>query len=153
VRVHPSNLAPPLLALDAQVTVQRGDGERRIPVMELWPSKPTAAGPDHTLSADDLVTWIHVQAGEGQPQQLRRGAREAELRLGRLCLAAVAPIPVPVAQASEMLVGKAPSAELCSAVAAAAFTGAKPLYQNAYKVQVGLAIAAQALRQAMGLEG
>lgn len=171
VRVHPSNTAPALVALGAEVTIQRGDGERRVPVMELWPSKPNAAGPDHTLTAEDLLTWVHlkprkgsrssyVEAREKQSFDWATSAAAAHIALdggkiaaASLCLAAVAPIPVPVAKASEMLVGQAPSAALCDAVAEAAFADAKPLYQNAYKVKAGKAIAAQALRQAMGLEG
>ncbi|MEZ5962614.1 MAG: FAD binding domain-containing protein [Planctomycetota bacterium] len=172
VRVHPSNLAPALIALDAEVTVQRGDGERRIKVASLWPAQATAGGPDHTLAADEVVTWIHLP----KPRAHARGSycesrekqsfdwptttaaavisvAEGKITAAALCLGAVAPGPVPFAKAAEMLVGQAPSAELCAQAAAAAFAGAKPLYQNGYKVQVGQAVAAMALRQAMGLEG
>ncbi|HLU37820.1 MAG TPA: FAD binding domain-containing protein [Planctomycetota bacterium] len=171
VRVHPSNIAPPLLTLGAEVTVQRGDAVRRIKLAELWPERPTAAAPDHTLAPDEIVTWIHLP----KPAAGSRGAycesREklsfdwattaaaafATLADGkvvdaRLCLGAVAPGPVPVPAATEMLAGKVPTAALCDEVAAAAFAGAKPLYHNAYKVPTGTAIAARALRLAFGIE-
>jgi len=172
VRVHPSNLAPPLVALGAEVTVQRGDGERKVAVASLWPEPSTAAGPDHTLAADEVVTWIHLpkpapgtrsaycEAREKQAFDWPTAAaaavvtvKDGKVAAAALCLGGVAPRPHPIAQAAELLSGKAPSPELCEQVAAAALAGAKPLYQNGYKVQVGKAVAARALRLAMGLEG
>jgi xanthine dehydrogenase YagS FAD-binding subunit len=171
VRVHPSNIAPALIALGAEVSLQRGDGERRAQVTSLWPDKPTAAGPDHTLAADEIVTWIHVP----KPKPGTRGAycesrekqsfdwattaaaavvtlAEGKVSAASLCLGAVAPGPVPVDKAAELLVGKTPTAALCDEVAAAAFAASKPLYHNAYKVAIGKAVAAHALRIAAGLE-
>lgn len=171
VRVHPSNLAPPLLTLDAEVTLQRGDGERKVKLASLWPDQATAAGPDHTLAADEIVTWIHVnkpKAGTGSAYcesrekvsfdwpttaaAARTTVQGGKIESASLCLGAVAPGPVVATKAAALLVGKAPSVELCEEAAAAAFAGAKPLYQNGYKVTVGKAIAAQALRMALGLE-
>ncbi len=171
VRVHPSNLAPALIALGAEVTLQRGDSERRAKITSLWPDKPTAAGPDHTLAVDEIVTWIHLPKHKPGTRSAYCESREKQsfdwattaaaavatiedgkVTAASLCLGAVAPGPVPVAKASEMLVGKAPTAALCDEVATAAFADSKPLYHNAYKVQAGKAIAAQALRMALGLE-
>ena len=171
VRVHPSNLAPALVALGAEVSLQRGDGERRVKVMALWPEKPTAAGPDHTLAVDEIVTWIHLPKPKKGTRSAYLETREKQsfdwattaaaavacvddgkVTSASLCLGAVAPSPMPFDKASEMLTGKAPTAALCDEVAAAAFATAKPLYHNAYKVQAGKAIAAQALRVALGLD-
>lgn len=146
VRVHPSNLAPALLALDAEVTVQRGDGERRAKVASLWPAPATATGPDHTLAADEVVTWIHLPKPDAGTRSSYCESREkhsfdwpttaaaavvtvvdGKITAAALCLGAVAPGPVPFTKATEMLVGHAPGAELCASVAAAAFAGAKPL--------------------------
>ncbi len=170
VRVHPSNTAPALLALDAEVTIQHGDGERRIKLLELWPQPADAKNPDHTLAPGEVLTRVHLPKPSANARSAYLESREklsfdwpttsaaawvemadGKITAARLCLGAVAPLPVPVAKAGEMLVGKAPSVELFQTVAEVAFAGAKPLYQNGYKVQVGKAIVVAALQQATGL--
>lgn len=170
VRVHPSNTAPALLALGAEVTIQHGDGERRIPLLELWPQPADAKGPDHTLAPGEVLTRIHLPKPAKNSRSAYLESREklsfdwpttaaaawVELKDGkivaaRVCLGAVAPLPVPVAQAGELLAGQTPSVELFQTVAEAAFAGATPLYHNGYKIQVGKAIVVAALQQATGL--
>jgi len=168
VRVHPSNLAPPLLALGAEYsTVLAGKTSRR-PMRELFPTEPLAEAAEHTLQDGEIVTAIHVPK---QPAGARGWYSESREKLSfdwattacavqlviddgtitaaDLVLGAVAPVPVPHAKAAEMLLGKAPGDELFQQVAEAAFEDAIPLMQNAYKLPVGKAIVRDALHAAV----
>jgi xanthine dehydrogenase YagS FAD-binding subunit len=167
VRVHPSNLAPPLLALDAEYTTVLGDKTRRRKLGELFPAEPKAQSPEHTLEHGEIVTALHIPK---QPDGARSSyceSREKQsfdwattacavrlvldggvITAANLVLGAVSPVPRPRPDAAKLLVGQKPSAELFVKVAEAAYAGATPLTQNAYKLTVGKAIVRDALEQA-----
>lgn len=167
VRVHPSNLAPPLLALGAEYTTQRGKEVRRRPFAGLFPSDPKAQNPEHTLEHGEVVTAIHVPP---QPAGARTAYCESREKAtfdwattacavrvvldggtitdAALVLGAVAPVPLPRPAAAKLLIGQKPSAQLFQKVAETAFAGAAPLAHNAYKLVVGKAIVREALEQA-----
>ncbi len=168
VRVHPSNLAPPLLALDAEYSTRLGDKVRRRKFSELFPADPRAQNPEHTLEAGEIVTAIHVPA---QPAGTRSAYCESREKLtfdwattacavrlvlaggvitaANLVLGAVAPVPLPREKASALLVGQKPSAALFAKVAEMAYAGASPLAHNDYKLTIGKAIVRQALDEAV----
>jgi xanthine dehydrogenase YagS FAD-binding subunit len=167
VRVHPSNLAPPLLTLDAEYSTRLGDQVKRRKLAELFPAEPRAQNPEHTLAHGEIVTALHVPP---QPAGARSAYCESREKLtfdwattacavrlvldggkitaASLVLGAVAPVPLPRPKAAALLVGEAPSAALFTRVAEAAFEGAAPLAHNEYKLTIGKAIVRQALEDA-----
>lgn len=167
VRVHPSNVAPPLLALGAEYSTALDGKVRRRPLGELFPKDPRGGQPEHTLQPGEILTTIHVPP---QPDGARSAYCESREKLsfdwattacavrlvlqgGRITaadvvLGAVAPVPLPRPEAAKLLVGQTPSPELWSKVAEAAFAGAEPLSHNAYKLTVGKAIVRDALQLA-----
>lgn len=167
VRVHPSNLAPPLLALGAEYATVLGKETRRRKFTDLFPAEPRAENPEHTLEAGEIVTAIHIPA---QPDNARCSYAESRekqsfdwattacavrvvmdgktIKEADLVLGAVAPVPMPRAQAARMLIGKEPSTKLFQRVAEMAFQGAAPLAHNAFKLQIGKAVVRDALEQA-----
>lgn len=167
VRVHPSNTAPALVALGAEVEVQRGEQRRRMPIRELFPDQPSAQAAEHTLQDDEVLVAVHLTPESAQGRSAYRETREKQsfdwattaaaawLRLeggkiaaASVCLGAVAPVPWWVD--AERLVGKAPSRELFEDFAARAFRRAQPLAHNAYKIQVGQACLVETLLAAAG---
>jgi xanthine dehydrogenase YagS FAD-binding subunit len=167
VRVHPSNLAPPLLAMGAEYTTMLGDQTRRRRFAELFPAEPRAENPEHTLEDGEIVTAIHVPKQPAGARTAYTESREkqsfdwattacavrvvmdgATITAADLVLGAVAPNPLPRPRAAEMLVGKQPSEKLFQRVAEAAFQGASPLAHNAFKLPIGKAIVRAALEQA-----
>jgi len=167
VRVHPSNLAPPLLALDAEYSTLLGDKVRRRKMSELFPAEPRAQNPEHTLQAGEIVTAIHVPAQPAGSRSAYCESREKQtfdwattacavrivmeggkITAANVVLGAVAPVPLPRPKAAAMLVGQAPAAQLFQKVAEAAYAGASPLAHNEYKLTVGKAIVRQALEDA-----
>ena len=167
VRVHPSNLAPPLLALGAEYTTVLGDKVRRRKLADLFPAEPRAQAAEHTLEHGEIVTALHVPA---QPEGARSAyceSREKQsfdwattacavrlvlqggtITAADLVLGAVSPVPRPRPEAAKVLVGQKPDAALWQKAAELAFAGAAPLAHNAYKLTVGKAIVCDALEQA-----
>ncbi len=167
VRVHASNVAPPLLALGAEYTTVRGDTVRRRAFAELFPEQPRAELPEHTLEDGEIVTAIHLPKQPAGTRTAYAESREKQsfdwattacavrvvmdggtIRAADLVLGAVAPNPLPRPQAAAMLVGKPPSERLFQRVAEAAFAGAAPLAHNAYKLPIGKAVVRMALEEA-----
>jgi xanthine dehydrogenase YagS FAD-binding subunit len=167
VRVHPSNLAPPLLALGAEYTTTLDGKTRRRALAELFPEEPRAQNPEHTLQAGEIVTALHVPKQPDGARSAYCESREKQtfdwattacavrvvLQGGKitaadLVLGAVAPNPLPRPKAAAALVGEAPSTALFQKAAELAFAGANPLAHNDYKLTVGKAIVRQALEEA-----
>ncbi len=168
VRVHPSNLAPPLLVLDAEYSTRLGDKVRRRKLADLFPAEPRAQLAEHTLEAGEIVTAIHIPPPAANTRSAYCESREKQsfdwattacavrlvldagkITAASLVLGAVAPIPMPRPKAAALLVGEAPSATLFQKVAEAAFQGATPLAHNAYKLDVGKGIVRAALDEAV----
>lgn len=167
VRVHPSNLAPPLLALGAEFsTVLDGKVNRRA-FAELFPSQPRAEAAEHTLAHGEIVTAIHVPAQPAGTRTSYCESREKQtfdwattacavrlvldggvITAADVVLGAVAPVPMPRPAAAKLLVGQKPGSTLFQKVAEVAFAGAAPLVHNGYKIPVGKAIVREALERA-----
>ena len=69
---------------------------------------------------------------------------------GRIVLGAVGPTPHVAAAAAQMLAGKTISEATAEEIGKAAVADAKPLSQNAYKVQLAKVAVKRALLQATG---
>ena len=167
VRVHPSNLAPPLLALGAEYTTVKGKETRRRKFAELFPAEPRAENPEHTLEEGEIVTAIHIPAQPANVRTAYTESREKEsfdwattacavrvvmagqkITEADLVLGAVAPVPMPMPKVTRLLVGKEPSAKLFQRAAEMAFQGAAPLAHNAFKLPIGKAVVREALELA-----
>lgn len=166
VRVHPSNIAPPLLALGAEYTTVLDGRKTRRRMADLFPEQPAAEADEHTLKEGEIVTAIHVPK---QPAGSRSWYSESREKLSfdwattacavrvvmdggtitsaDLVLGAVSPVPRPRPDAAKLLVGKRPDDGLFKEVAEKAFEGAVPLSGNAYKLTVGKAIVREALHK------
>jgi xanthine dehydrogenase YagS FAD-binding subunit len=73
------------------------------------------------------------------------------VRSARVVMGAVAPVPWRSEAAEAALVGKAITEETAAAAAEAALRGAKPLSQNAYKIQVAKTALKRAILHAAGM--
>lgn len=170
--VHPSDLAPALLTLDAQVHLQGPGGERTLPLAEFFalPSgarrTETVVGsdelllsvrlprlPDGTrgtyLKAMDRKVWAFALVGVAVMVRLGgQGGRRIEA--ARLTLGGVAPIPWRAAAAEQILVGAEVSDALFAHTAEAALAGAEPLRHNGYKLSLAKSLIRQALTTLTG---
>jgi xanthine dehydrogenase YagS FAD-binding subunit len=162
--VHASDLAPPLLALGAQVSLTGSVGTRTLPLEQFFTGPEHDVRRENLLAADDVLTAILLPAALPGWQGTYLKARERTagdfslvsvavgyaLRAGRihqarLVLGGVAPVPWRSPAAEALLEGQVPSPALATRAAAAALATAQPLAHNAFKIDIGRALVARAI--------
>ncbi len=156
VAVHPSDMAVAMCALDAQVVVQSGDGERRIPVDEFYRLPGDEPERDTVLGHGELITAVELPAPPAGAASDYRKVRDrasyafalvsvaAELTFtstfqigsARIALGGVAHKPWRARRAEQVLTGDQPSAETFAAAADAELKLAEPLPGNEFKVEL-----------------
>jgi len=168
--VHPSDLAPMLVALGASVSVTGGEGKKVIPLEKFFtlPSEGSIRR-ENILKNEELITEIEIPASgfAGRSTYLKFKERESMdfalasvaaavelqenkiIKQVRLVLGGVAPIPWRVANAEKFLAGKGLSADVLTEVARLALEGAQPLEKNAYKIPLTETLVRRALTQAV----
>lgn len=162
--VHPSDLAPALLVLDAQVRLQGREGARTLPITEFF-SLPTEARRHETeLGRHELLLsvlvprlpertrGVYIKAMDRKIWAFALVSVAATVRLedrhiadARLVLGGVSPIPWRASAAEQELCGAEASAELFARAADAALAEAEPLQRNAYKVPLAKNLIRRAL--------
>jgi xanthine dehydrogenase YagS FAD-binding subunit len=170
--VHPSDLAPMLVALGAGVSVVGASGKRVIPLDKFFtlPSEGSIRR-ENVLKNDEIITQIQVPASpfaahstymkfkerESLDFALASVAAAVELQADktakqvRLVLGGVAPIPWRARAAEESLSGKVLNKESLSEAARLALADAKPLEKNAYKVPLTQTLIRRALTKVAGV--
>jgi xanthine dehydrogenase YagS FAD-binding subunit len=158
VIVHPSTLAPPLIALGAVAEVVGPKGKREVPVEKLFQAPVKETQREHTLAPNEILTRVTVRPAAGVTSAsyevkqretnewpLVQAAVALKLDGGRatgvkVVLGHVAPTPLVSEGAAKALEGKAVTEETATAAGQAACEGVRPLSQNEYKVKL-LAVA------------
>jgi xanthine dehydrogenase YagS FAD-binding subunit len=152
--VHPSDLAPALIALDAEVELASPRGRRRMPLERFFtlPSEGSVLR-ENVLEQDELLAAVHVppQPAGQRSHYLKFKEREsydfalvsvalaivkegATLKRVRLVLGGVAPVPWRCAESETLLTGKQSTPETWLAAAEEALFLAEPLEHNAFKI-------------------
>ena len=171
--VHPSDMAPALIALDARITLQTPEGRTEMALEDFFtlPSDSDVTR-ENILRPGDVLTSIetHLSAAhEWRTTYVKFQERDGfdfalsavALALAfdgdtvadaRLVLGGVAPKPWRVPRAEAALKGvtrgdRAGFEALCKTVGEAALRGAEPLDQNAYKVPLTKGLIQKALHQ------
>lgn len=163
--VHPSDLAPMLVALGARVTVSGAGGKRDIPLDKFFtlPSQGSIRR-ENVLQNDDIITEIFVPATTLAAHSTYLKFKEREsldfalasvaaavqvangtVRDVRIVLGGVAPIPWRVPAAEKFLIGKQLNNETLAEAAKLALAEAKPLEKNGYKVPLAQTLVRRAL--------
>ena len=170
--VHPSDLAPMLVALGASVSVAGPAGKRTIQLEKFFtlPAEGNLRR-ENVLKNDEIITEIHVPASkfaahstylkfrERESMDFAISAVAAAVAMGpnktiteaRLVLGGVAPIPWRVPKAESALIGKTLNSEVLMNVAKIALAGAEPLEKNAYKIPLTQTLVRRALAKAGGV--
>ena len=164
VAVHPSDPAVALAALEARVRVRGAQGERELPIGELFQFPTEERRTETVLRADELITSVHLPA---QPDGTRSAYRKAmdrkvwafamvsvavvlrveqgKITHARLVLGGVANVPWRAHDAEQALLGQAPGEDLFTRAADASLAGATPLEHNAYKIPLAKTLIRRAL--------
>jgi xanthine dehydrogenase YagS FAD-binding subunit len=166
VAVAPSDLAPALIALDAEVTLRNTRGTRTIPLAALYVAPHGTVRREHQLRAGELITEIRIgetalgRSGAFEKAMERRAwsfatvsvavsarMKDGKAREVRVVLGGVAPIPWRARSAEALVDGQALDDAACAAAADAALEGAAPLRDNGYKVPLARELVRRALRR------
>jgi xanthine dehydrogenase YagS FAD-binding subunit len=169
--VHPSDLAPMLLALGGSVSVSGPEGKRTVPLENFFtlPAEGNLRR-ENVLKNDELITEIQIPSSgfashstylkfkERDSLDFALSAVAAAVALGpnktvteaRLVLGGVAPIPWRVPKAEAALVGQTLTSDVLATAARIALDGAKPLEKNAYKIPLTQTLVRRALARAGG---
>jgi xanthine dehydrogenase YagS FAD-binding subunit len=167
--VHPSDLAPMLVALGGRVTVAGAAGRRVIPLDKFFtlPSEGNIRR-ENVLKNEEIITEIFVPASPLATRSTYLKFKEREsldfalasvaaavqlaanrtVRDARIVLGGVAPIPWRVPAAEKFLVGKNLSPDVLAEAGKIALAEAKPLEKNAYKVPLAQTLVRRALIKA-----
>lgn len=170
--VHPSDLAPMLVALGGSVSVVGPDGKRSV-LLEKFFTLPADGNlrRENVLRNDEIITEIQVPASkfaahstylkfkERDSMDFAIASVAAAVTLSanntvtdaRLVLGGVAPIPWRVPRAEAALIGKTMTGDVLATAAKIALEGAKPLEKNAYKIPLTQTLVRRALAKAGGV--
>jgi xanthine dehydrogenase YagS FAD-binding subunit len=170
IATHASDLAVALVALDAAVRIRRADGERTVPLTELYLLPGETPDVENALDQGELITSVEVPllpegARSGYLKVRDRASYEFALasaavalvitdgviRDARIALGGLATIPWRSTAAEDVLRGAAVSAGTFAAAAQAALSGASPRSGNAFKVELGKRTVVRALSMVAGL--
>ena len=165
-----ADLAPPLLAMDAELVLVSAGGRRTVPVNQFF------TGPGLTvLEAGELIEEVSISPFKGKVAFVKLGRRKTmtlavvssaariETAPGtgvckdaRIAVGAMAPTPVRCTKAEEVLKGKVLESGLLSACAAQAVDECDPIEDGRasawYRKKAGVAVIARSLFQASGME-
>ena len=149
--VHPSDIAPALIALDAEIIT-----DKRVVGAEAFFEVNTLS--NTVLDYNEIITAIRVPA---PPAGAKSVFKKMALRKSidfpvvncaivtgdapRVCLGAVAPVPLRARGAEEVLRGKAIDESVAIAAGEAAVAGADPFEETEYKLQIAKTLVKRAL--------
>lgn len=162
--VHPSDLAPALVALGASFEVRGPAGTQSRSAEEFFILPSVNPARENVLSDEELLAAVNVPTP-------RPGVRSTYLKLmdreawthavvsvavvlemnaaqcisARIVLGGVAPTPWRLPQVEQMLAGQTVTAELARTAGEAAIANAQPLAKNAYKLPITSALVERAI--------
>jgi xanthine dehydrogenase YagS FAD-binding subunit len=171
VIVHPSTLAPPLIALNATAEVLGPKGKRKIEIAKLFKAPKSEKDREHVLAPNEIVLSVTIPDGgpnfknasyevrhkQAYDWPLVQAAVAFKLDGGKasnvkIVLGHVAPTPLVATDAAKALEGQTVTDGTATEAGQAAAKGAKPLSQNAYKVKLIEVAVRRAILTAAGMK-
>lgn len=162
--VHPSNVGPALLAVDAEIAVKGSKGDRVIKASEFFVMPDENIMAENTLKVDEVITEIRVPANlkrSGHYEIREKASYDWPLVAcaavqtaegWKVVMGAVAPIPWRAKQTETILGNKTLTPELAAEAAEQAVAGAAPLRYNRYKLDLIKVAVRRSLMKAAGME-
>jgi xanthine dehydrogenase YagS FAD-binding subunit len=165
VAVSPSDTAPALVALDAQMVIRNSSGERVVPAEEFFIGPSIDITRMTVMQAGDLLTSIRVPATWAGAKFYFEKVRDRQvwdfplvnvasalkvsggnIQQARIVVNAVAAHPMRLHAVEAAVQGKAQSEETASMAGELAVQGNQPLAHNAYKIPLMRNLVRRALR-------
>jgi xanthine dehydrogenase YagS FAD-binding subunit len=150
--VHPSDTAAALVALDAKVSVTGPAGPRVVTIGSFFVLPSVSLQKETVLKPGEIVTEVLLDPPAAGTRSVYRKVRErgsfdfalagagivvsmaeGKVRMARIVLSGVAPVPWRSTEAEKAIVGKGLDGQTVAAAATAAIEKASPLADNGYK--------------------
>jgi xanthine dehydrogenase YagS FAD-binding subunit len=150
--VHPSDLAPALIAFDAEVSISFPNGEKTLPLADFIAPPSANVRKENILNSDELVKEIKLPLAKKNERStyskfMERGAWDfavvstavkgnisgSAFKDIKIVLGGVAPIPWRLKKAEDLIKGKSVNETLVRKAAQEALKDAEPLAENSYK--------------------
>jgi len=170
VVVHPSDLAPALIAHDARITYAGLEGRKTLPLSDFFIGPDVDITRENVMAPTDVVEEIAVPVPAAGTRGVYLKVRDRaawdfatvsvaavlemngnRCRRGRIVLGAVAPKPWPAPEADKIVSGARITPAVAARAAEAALKEAVPLEHNAYKVTLAKNLIRRAILEAAGL--
>jgi xanthine dehydrogenase YagS FAD-binding subunit len=165
VATHPSDMAVAMMALEATVHIRGPQGERAVPLNQFYFVPGSTPNRENVLAAGELITHVTLPplaAGTRSHYLKRRDRASYEFALAsaavvmqadgtrirrvRIAMGGVGTKPWRSLEAEKALEGREASEQNFRAAAEAALRGAKPLHDNAFKVELAKRTLTRALK-------
>jgi len=167
--VHPSNLAPALIAFGARARIVGPGAERTVELEKFFTLPAVDPGRENDLKPGEIVAEVVVPAPPGGARSAYLEAREKQsfdwplasvaalieiapgartVRRAQIVMGAVAPIPWRAPAAEAALAGAALDETRARAAAEAALKDAEPLSDNRYKIAIARVLVRRAILRA-----
>jgi xanthine dehydrogenase YagS FAD-binding subunit len=170
--VHPSNLAPALIAFGAGARIVGPAGERSAELEKIFTLPTVDPKRENDLKPGEIIAEIIVPAPPAGVRSIYLEAREKQsfdwplasvaaalamapggktVRSARIVMGAVAPIPWRSPDAEKALAGAPLDAARARAAADAALADAQPMSDNKYKIAIAKTLVRRAILRAGGV--
>jgi xanthine dehydrogenase YagS FAD-binding subunit len=165
VAVNPSDTAPALVALDAQMVIRNSGGERVVPAEEFFIGPAIDITRMTVMEAGDLLTAIRIPATWAGAKFYFEKVRDRQvwdfplvnvasavkvsggnIQQARIVVNAVAAHPLRLRAVEDAVAGKAQNEETAKMAGEMAIAGAEPLAHNSYKIPLMRNLVKRALR-------
>lgn len=165
VAVSPSDTAPALVALDAEMVIRRPGGERVVAARDYFVGPSYDITTLNALQPGELLTAIRIPGTWANAEFYFEKVRDRQvwdfplvniaaalnlsgstIQSARLVVGAVAATPVRLDAVEAFVAGKPRSVETAKAAGEMAVEGARPLAHNGYKVPLMRNLVARAIR-------
>lgn len=165
--VSPSSLGPALIALGAKAKLTSASGSREVTLDKFFVSPTNDTTREIALAPGEILTEILIPASGLKNATYEVREKDAldwplatasvalkmsgnNVESAQIVLGHVAATPWVAAEAAKLAAGKSISEDVAEQVGKAAVAGAKPLSDNAYKVQLAKVAVKRALLEAGG---
>ena len=171
VAVYPGDFAQALIALDATVKLSRPSGDRELSFAEFHLKPGSTPDRETVLEPNEMIVGFTIPKTDWARRSLYLKIRDrtsyafalasaavaldivdGKVREARIAIGGVATTPWRARNAEASLVGKALVEASAEAAGKAAFSSARSLAHNAFKLELGEETVARALLQAAKME-
>jgi xanthine dehydrogenase YagS FAD-binding subunit len=161
--VHPSDLAPALIALDAEISISSSKGDKTIPLENFYTLPKIDVRKENILEPNEVLREIKIPLTKKGDKSTYHKIKErgswdfcivsaavkgtvsgAIFRDMKIVLGGVAPVPWRLSKAENILKGKKITEDMVREAAREGLKEAKPLEENGYKKELVEAILTRA---------